>query len=333
MNPHSRMLTIAVLAASLISTGCLFHSHRVESNLSHAPLQAASQKQLVDKLSALSSAIRTMNAAVEISTAVGGAKKGTVTEYSVITGFILAEKPSMLRMIGQFPIVRNRAFDMVSNAEGFELWIPAKNRFIIGPSEVSTISPNPLENLRPQIILDALLFHAVEADEIAVLEARVQEVLEEDSKQQNSKEQHTKEQNSKQQHTKRRLTQPNYVLDLIAKDALSGQWYLARKVYFNRANLLPYRQLVFTKQGEVATDAHYNDYKDSQGIPFPADILIQRPQEEYMIGIKITKLALNEALTPDQFQLAQPPGAQVIRLDGSQGQGSASAKGSAEAER
>jgi hypothetical protein len=52
-----------------------------------------------------------------------------------------------------------------------------------------------------------------------------------------------------------------------------------------------------------------------------------------MIGIKITKLALNEALTPDQFQLAQPPGAQVIRLDGSQGQGSASAKGSAEAER
>ena len=43
--------------------------------------------------------------------------------------------------------------------------------------------------------------------------------------------------------------------------------------------------------------------------------------------------SMNEALTPDQFQLAQPPGAQVIRLDGSQGQGSASAKGSAEAER
>jgi outer membrane lipoprotein-sorting protein len=318
------MLTIAVLAASLISTGCLFHSHRVESNLSHVPLQAASQKQLVDKLSALSNAIRTMNAAVEISTAVGGAKKGTVTEYSVITGFILAEKPSMLRMIGQFPIVKNRAFDMVSNAEGFELWIPAKNRFIIGPSEVSTTSPNPLENLRPQIILDALLFRAVQADEIAVLEARLQEVAEENSR----------EQRSREQRSRKRLIQPNYVLDLIAKDALSGQWYLARKVYFNRANLLPYRQLVFNKQGEVATDAHYNDYKDFQSIPFPTDILIQRPQEEYTIGLKIIKLALNEALTPDQFQLAQPPGAQVIRLDGSQGQGSASATtGSAEAER
>ena len=95
---------------------------------------------------------------VNISTSVGGAKKGAVTEYSDITGFILAEKPSMLRMIGQFPIVKNRAFDMVSNAQGFKLWIPAKNQFIIGPNEVAKTSPNALENLRPRIILNALLF-------------------------------------------------------------------------------------------------------------------------------------------------------------------------------
>ena len=98
-----------------------------------------------------------MNAAVDISTTVGGAKKGKVTEYSEITGYILAEKPSMLRMIGQIPIVKNRAFDMVSNAQGFELWIPAKNRFIIGPSRGDQALAEPLENLRPQIILEALL--------------------------------------------------------------------------------------------------------------------------------------------------------------------------------
>jgi hypothetical protein len=314
MNLHFRMLTIAVLASSLVSTGCLFHSHKVESNLSHVPLQAASQPQLVDKLNAISNQIRTMNAAVEISTSVGGVKKGTITEYSDITGFILAEKPSMLRMIGQFPIVKNRAFDMVSNAQGFRLWIPAKNQFIIGPNEVTKPSPNTLENLRPQIILDALLFPPVQADEIAVLEARVQEVTEE---------------NPKKQHSKQRVSQPNYVLDVIVKNSVSGEWYLARKVYFNRADLLPYRQLVFNKRGEVATDAHYSDYKDFRGIPFPTDILIHRPQEEYTIGLKITKLTLNGPLTPDQFELAQPPEAQVVRLDGSQG-GSASATRSAE---
>jgi outer membrane lipoprotein-sorting protein len=303
MNLHFRMLTIAVLASSLASTGCLFRSHRVESNLSHAPLQTATQQQLMDKLNAISGAIHTVNATVDISTTVGGAKKGTVTEYSDITGFILAEKPSMLRMIGQFPIVKNRAFDMVSNGQGFELWIPAKNRFIIGPSDVTKPSPNTLENLRPRIIMDALLFRGVQPDEIAVLEARVQEVEE--------------------QKSKKRLAQPNYVLNVIHKDPASGEWRLARKIYFNRADLLPYRQLFFNENGEVATDAHYNNFKDFQNIPFPTHILIHRPQEEYTIGLTITKLALNQALKPDQFQLEQPSGAQVIRLDRGQEQGSA----------
>jgi outer membrane lipoprotein-sorting protein len=296
------MLTIAVLASSLTSAGCLFRSHKVQSNISQAALKTASQQQLVDQLNTISNAIQTMNAAVEISTTVGGAKKGTVTEYSDITGFILAEKPSLLRMIGQFPIVKNRAFDMVSNAKGFELWIPTKNRFIIGPSEVTKPSPNTLENLRPQIILDALLFHAVQAGEIAVLESRVQEVAESNSK--------------------NRLIQPNYVLDVISKDAASGQWHLARKVYFNRADLLPYRQIIFNKQGDISTDAHYKDFKEFQGIPFPMNIQILRPQEEYSIGLKVTKLTLNKPLTPDQFQLTPPPGTQIVHLAGSEGPGS-----------
>ena len=303
MNLHIRTLTIAVLACSLASSGCLFRSHRVESNISRAPLQTATQEELANKLSSLSRDIQTVNATVDISTAVGGAKKGKVTEYSSITGYILAKKPSMLRMIGQFPIVKNRAFDMVSNAQGFELWIPAKNRFIIGPSDVVKPSANALENLRPQIIMDALLFHAVQADEIAVLEARVREVEEQSSR--------------------KKLIQPNYVLDIIRKDPGSEQWHLVRKVYFNRADLLPYRQLFFNEQGEVATDAHYSDFKDFQNIPFPTHILIQRPQEEYTIGLTIIKLTLNEALKPDQFQLAQPAGAQVIHLDGGGEQGSA----------
>ena len=303
MNLHSRMLTIAVLAASLPSAGCLFHSYKVQSAISSVPLQTASQQQLVDRLNAISSQVHTVNATVDIATTVGGTKKGTVTEYSEITGYILAEKPSTLRMIGLFPIVRNRAFDMVSNAQGFELWIPAKNRFIIGPSEVTKPSPNALENLRPKIIMDAFLLPTVQSDEIAVTEARVQEVSEPESK--------------------KKLARPNYVLDVIRKNPDSGEWYLARKIYFDRADLLPYRQLVFDKQGDIATDVNYSNFKDFQNIPFPTLIHIQRPEEEYTIGLKITKLALNEALKPDQFQLSRPPGAQVIRLDNDREQGAA----------
>ena len=181
MKPHSRWLTAAVLLLAFSSAGCLFRSRTVESNIIPVPLQTASRQQLVERLNSEANSIRTMNASVDIKTTVGGAKKGKITEYSEISGFILAEKPTLLRMIGLLPIVRNRAFDMVSNGNGFELWIPPKNKFIIGPNDIIKLSANPLENLRPQIILDALLFQPVQPDEVAVVEARMRAEIDEES--------------------------------------------------------------------------------------------------------------------------------------------------------
>ena len=83
----------------------------------------------------------------------------------------------MLRMIGLLPIVRSRAFDMVSDGTQFQLSIPPKNRFVTGKDEITTVSSNSLENLRPKVIYDALLMPAIdEKGEIAVLEEGVQEV-------------------------------------------------------------------------------------------------------------------------------------------------------------
>lgn len=304
MKLHSRFLTLAVLLLSFGASGCLFRSHKVESNISHAPLLSATEEQLVERLNSESNVIRTLNASVDIATTVGGAKKGVVTQYSEISGYILAEKPNRLRMIGLFPIVRNRAFDMVSNGSEFELWIPPKNQFIIGPTEVTKPASNPLENLRPRVILDALLFRPVQPDDIAVVEARTQNIAAHKSK--------------------TALQQPNYELDIISKDP-AGHWFFERRIYFDRTNLLPYRQLIYDRNGEVATDARYSGFQEWQGVKFPARIEIDRPQEEYRIGLKILKLTLNQPLDASQFVLPQPPGAQVIRLDG-KGAGSTTAE-------
>ena len=43
--------------------------------------------------------------------------------------------------IGLFPVVRNKAFDMVSDGTSFKLYLPAKNRFVVGRSLIATTSP------------------------------------------------------------------------------------------------------------------------------------------------------------------------------------------------
>ena len=144
----------------------------MEETYSKAPLKESTQSGLIDSINQQGAKIQSLQATVDIDTSVGGAKKGHVTDYKEIRGYVLARKPAMLHMIGLLPIVRTTAFDMVSDGQEFKLWIPPKNRFVMGNNDVETRNADqPMESIRPQDIYDALLIRPVDPEhEIAVLE-------------------------------------------------------------------------------------------------------------------------------------------------------------------
>ena len=283
-----------VVLVALPLTGCLFRSRKVEQPVNPVQLKTATQQELIDYINTQAAGIQSMQATVDIDTTVGGVKKGTVTDYEEIRGYVLARKPAMLRMIGLMPIVRNKAFDMVSDGLGFKLWIPTKNRFVVGRNDVETRNPaQPLENLRPQHIYDALLLRRVDPqNEIAVMENDTELVTEAKS---------------------RKVSRADYVVDVISKR--DRGWVLSRKIIFSRTDLLPRRQLLYDAQGNVATNALYGKYKEENGVEFPWQIEIARPQEEYDITLNIVKLDLNQPLPDDKFILEQPTDAEVVNLD------------------
>jgi len=269
----------------------------VEEQYSRATLLPSTQQELIDSISQQAEKIGSLQATVDIDTSAGGIKKGQVTDYKEIRGYVLARKPAMLHMIGLLPIVRTTAFDMVSNGQDFKLWIPPKNRFVMGRNEIQ--APNtaqPMENIRPQNIYDAMLIRPVDPDnEIAVLENGY-EILH-DAK-------------------GRRVLQDDYELVVIRK--FDKGWGLSRKIIFSRTDLKPHRQYIYDEQGKLSTDARYAEYKDYDGVSFPSRIEIKRPEEEYDITLNMLKVEINKALRDDQFTLEQPAGADVVHLDGPQ---------------
>jgi hypothetical protein len=290
-----RAFLAAAILVLLVSTGCLFRTRTVEVRLSTAKLQTATQQELIDRLNHDAGQVKTLNATVDIDTSYGGEKRGKVTDFKEIRGYILVSKPNMLRMIGLYPIVRNKAFDMVSDGREFKLSVPGTNKFYVGHNEVKIEdSSSPLDTLRPQAIYDALLLQAINPDnEIAVLENSQEMVVD------------------KQTH--KLVQQPNYVLDVIKKT--DRGWTLARKVIFDRTNLVPHRQIMFDEHGNPVTDASYQVFKEYDGVSFPGYIDIKRPQEEYDIRLFIVKLSINQPITDDQFALQQPPGSLLVDLD------------------
>jgi outer membrane lipoprotein-sorting protein len=294
MSFFSRHRAILVLLTVLPLSGCLFRSRKVVQPIDTVQLKTATQQELIDYINTQASKIQSAQATVDIDTTVGGVKKGKVTDYQEIRGYVLLRKPAMLRMIGLMPIVRNKAFDMVSDGQRFKLWIPSKNRFVMGRNDVETRNPSqPLESLRPQYIYDSLLLRQIDPqNEIAVMENDTELVTEVKS---------------------HKVSRADYVIDVVRKG--SKGWVLSRKVVFSRTDLLPHRQLIYDSDGNVTTNAVYEKYKDENGVNFPWQIEIAMPQEEYDITLNIVKLELNEPLTDDKFVLEQPPGAEVVDLD------------------
>ena len=289
----SRFRAVLIFLIVLPVTGCLFRSHKVEP-VTELPLKTSSQQELINYINEQAKLVQTMQATVDIDTSVGGVKKGKVTEYQQIRGYVLARKPAMLRMIGLFPIVRNRAFDMVSDGKDFKLWIPTKNRFVVGRNDIENHNTQkPLENLRPQVIYDALLLRNIDENlEIAVMENRSDTFTDPKG---------------------RKLSESDYVMDVIRKG--EHGWFLYRKIVFKRTDLLPHRQLIYNESGDLATDALYGEYKEYDGVKFPSRIEIARPLEEYDITLTMVKLELNKPLENDKFVLDQPEGAEVVHLD------------------
>jgi outer membrane lipoprotein-sorting protein len=285
---------LALVSLTLFTTGCLFRTRPVEEQYSKAPLLVASQQQLIGSINEQAEKLRSLKATVDIDTSAGGIKKGHYTDYKEIRGYVLARKPGALHMIGLMPFVRTTAFDMVSDGKEFKLWIPPKNRFVIGLNEEPT--PNidqPMENIRPQNIYDALLIHRIDPEtEIAVRENGYETLH--DAK-------------------GHRILQEDYELIVILKD--QGNPRLSRKIVFSRTDLKPHRQFIYDESGKLATDARYANYKDYEGVSYPSRIEIYRPEEEYDITLNMLKVDINQPLTNDQFVLEQPAGAEVIHLD------------------
>ncbi len=290
--PHLRLLLLLFLSAATFPlSGCLFRTRILDRKLSDRPLKTASQQDLVDYLNGQATKIQSLQATVDIDSSAGDPKNGRITDYKEIRGYVLARKPAMLRMKGLMPVVRNTAFDMVSDGQEFKIWVPPTNKFVTGANNAPPQPDKRLENMRPQYIYEALLMPEVRQDEIPTLDKGYEIVL--DSR-------------------KHQVEQPNYILLIIRKGPQG--WFLSRKIEFSRIDLLPYRQRIYDQDGNVATDVHYQNYKDYTGTTFPSTIQIERPRENYDITLNMVKLEINKTLTDDQFALEQPSGAEVVHL-------------------
>jgi outer membrane lipoprotein-sorting protein len=280
---HRRLRAVLILlclGTSFLLPSCLVRRRSISQKGAavNRPLLTADRQTLLDAIVRQYNTVQDINAQVNMVPALGTVEKSKITEYKDILAYIVFKKPDKLRMIGLYPVVRTKAFDMAAGGDEFKLYVPSRNRFLVGKSEIPQPSPNKLENLRPHHFIDALMVSPVDqAKEKVILENFTDE------------------------------DDAFYVLHVVHENG-NGQLILSRAIWFGRDKLTIARQLIFDANGNILTDARYSDWKAFDNVPFPKHIEINRPRDEYAVVIDIVKMDINKGVTDDKFEMPQPEG-------------------------
>ncbi len=254
-------------------------------------LLVADEASLIDSIAKHYNTVHDFSATVDMTPALGTAEKSQITEYKDVTGYILFSKPAQIHIIGLYPVIRSKAFDMASSGVDFKLYIPSRNLFLTGGNEVVKPSPNKIENLRPQFFVDAMLVRPLDAERNKIL---MTNMTDEDG--------------------------AYYIIQEIHQTA-SGALEMHRALWFNRLDLLLARQLIFDAAGNIVTDARYSEWKPWDNVSFPKHIDFNRPQDGIGVVLDVVKMDINKGVPDDKFVLTQPEGTKLQMVGQPQGPG------------
>jgi len=289
-------MILATLAA--ISGGCADRSVKGRTVLTKAQtpvVKDATREELLEQYNMIARGTKTLNATVELKPTAGSKYSGVIDEYHEVKAFLLAARPAEIRVIGQAPVIGTTVFDMASDGETFRVSVPSKNKFLVGSVGVERASSKPIENLRPQHLLDALLWPEIRKEETVILK----EFNDEKSR--------------------------YYVLTILRG---GYQVEVLREIWFDRADLQVTRMQTFGPKGVLLSDIQLANWQPldspagqtpaatpSTGVTsFPRVLRIERPKDDYKLDLQVTKISLNEEIPADGFKLEQPTGAELVRV-------------------
>jgi outer membrane lipoprotein-sorting protein len=271
-------LSTLVLCLMCAATSSCIARRRLIPRGNSKPLLVAGLPTLLAAVKKQYDAIQNFSATVDMVPALGSTEKNRINEYPDVRAYIRFRKPSDFRLIGLVPVVHSTMFDMVSDGADFKLYIPSKGRFIVGRNAIDQISPNNLENLRPQHFLDALM---VQPPDLKTDKVMLMNFTDEDN--------------------------AYYIIHEV-HELLDGTLQLKRLIWFSRIDMTMARQMIFDEAGNPLTDARYSEWHLYDNLPFPKHIEINRPRDEYAMVLDVVKMDINKGVASDQFVLDQPEG-------------------------
>jgi hypothetical protein len=199
-------------------------------------------------------------------------------------------QPDLLRITGSLPSTSSRGFEMASDGREFRFLLPenGRRRFLVGPADAPPQSENPQENLRPQPILDAMLWRKGRLSDSSAPPI---------------------------------AGSGDRTVAIDLPRSRTGDE--TGEIVFDLRQGIVRSLILRNAAGTVVSEARYSDWQTIDSLAdgpgkgcFPRHIQFHEPAGNYEITLRILRIVFNADIPKSAFQLSPPQGVPVVPLLG-----------------
>ena len=285
-----RIGLLALLAMFAAGCGAVKEKEKVQAPQTYLEAKIATDAELIELVNDTYADIESIAVArFDVEFTGGSLEDGYFEKYRKASGYLVAKRPDSIFVNILNPLTKSSVLTMASSDRIFQIWIPSKNQYVTGPSEIEREVENPVYNARPSHFIQGILMEKVDLGNTGLNYY----IAEDDSG-----------------------AFRFYVLVVLERDSGSSKLQLRRKIWIERSSLQIRRQQYF-RDSRVESDISYGPSVLIGNRLIPTTVRIERPLDRYSINfeIKTESVTLNRELRPGVFTVPKPPGAEVIRVE------------------
>jgi len=281
---------LAVLV--LISGGCgaVKETEKVQAPATYLQAQVASESELMELINESYAGIESISISrFEVEFTGGSLEDGYFEKYRKAGGYLVSQRPSSIFVNILNPLTKSSVLTMASAREEFQIWIPSRNQYVYGPTDIEREVDNPVYNARPSHFIQGIMMEPVD-----IGDAGVNYYIEEEDD----------------------GIFRYYVLVVLESDSGGSRLELKRKIWIERSSLQVRRQQYF-RDSRVESDITYGPAVRVGNVLVPTTVKINRPLDRYAINFDIDteSVRLNRKLKPDVFVVPRPAGAEIVEVE------------------
>jgi len=286
-----RLLLVTLLLVAALSCGAVKERKVVTAPPAYAAARTASLSELVELVNDRYAGIDSLTVSkLDVEFTGGSIEDGYFEKYRTAKGYLVAEEPRSVFVNILNPLTSSSVLVMASHNDEFQIWIPSRNQFVTGRTDVKTDEDNPIYNVRPLHILEGIMIEPV-----PVQDPEVKYYVEEDKDQ----------------------AHKYYVLGIFRATPESQVLELQRKIWIERSTMHIRRQQYYSGS-ELTSIVRYGSSVEIGNKLVTTRVEIDRPVERYAISFefKPETVELNREVKTESFTLRVPAGAEVVQVEG-----------------